>query len=145
MEIWISTDASLSQKPVQKLLIMAAPVQQQLAVAVIKQYPGPVQVARAVKVNVPGKHFPQLQSAEQKVGYEGTAVEFQERHTFQRHAKAWGAAHTGPGIRFSMCGGHRICMFSHSRVTLILWCTVDFNFSAVNTVSNPGGPAPILN
>ena len=41
----------------------------------IKQYPGQVQVTRAVKVNVPGKHFPQLQPAEQKQMYTGTAVE----------------------------------------------------------------------
>ena len=44
-----------------------------LGFEVIKQYPGPQQVQRAVKVNVPGKHFPQLQPAEQKVDYEGTA------------------------------------------------------------------------
>ena len=28
------------------------------------------------------------------------AMEFRERHVFQSHAKAWGQAHTGPGIRF---------------------------------------------
>jgi len=27
-------------------------------------------------------------------------MEFHERHVFQSHAKAWGQAHTGPGIRF---------------------------------------------
>ena len=32
--------------------------------------------------------------------YWGTAVEFRERQKFPRHAKAWGAEHTGPGIRF---------------------------------------------
>ena len=51
-------------------------------------------------VDVPGKHFPQLTGAEQNASYTGTAVEFTERHTFVRHGKAWGAAHTGPGIRF---------------------------------------------
>ena len=33
-----------------------------LGFEVIKQYPGPQQVQRAVKVNVPGKHFPQRRS-----------------------------------------------------------------------------------
>ena len=47
-------------------------------------------------VDVPGKHFPQLTGAEQNASYAGTAVEFTERHTFARHVKAWGAAHTGP-------------------------------------------------
>ena len=79
----------------------AAPGQQALAVEVIKQHAGPQQVRRAVKVNVPGKHFPGLQPAEQKVDYEGTAVDYAERHKFSQHAKAWGAAQTGPGIRFT--------------------------------------------
>ena len=70
-----------------------------LAVEVIKQYAGPVQVQRRVMVNVPGKHFPQLQAAEQAADYPGTAVEFKERHQFPLHRKAWGAAHTGPGMR----------------------------------------------
>ena len=43
---------------------------------VIKQYPGPLTVSRAVKVDVPGKHFPQLTGAEQNASYAGTAVEF---------------------------------------------------------------------
>ena len=72
--------------------------QRALSVDVIKQYPGPQQIKRAVKVNVPGKHFPGLQPAEQKVAYEGTAVDYAERHRFAQHLKAWGAAHTGPGI-----------------------------------------------
>ena len=71
-----------------------------LAVEVIKHYAGPVQVQRRVMVNVPGKHFPQLQAAEQAADYPGTAVEFKERHQFPLHRKAWGAAHTGPGMRF---------------------------------------------
>ena len=66
----------------------------------IKQYPGQQQVDRAVKVDVPGKHLPQLTPAEQKLDYEGTAVEHGQRHTFGLHRKAWGAAHTGEGIRF---------------------------------------------
>ena len=66
----------------------------------IKQYPGQQQVDRAVVVSVPGKHFTFLSAAQQKLSYDGTAVEYRERHIFERHAKAWGAAHTGPGIRF---------------------------------------------
>ena len=66
----------------------------------IKQYTGQQQVTRRVKVDVPGKHFTQLTAAEQALSYSGEAVEYKERHQFQRHAKAWGVAHTGPGIRF---------------------------------------------
>ena len=73
---------------------------QSMGMDVIKQYPGPLTVSRAVKVDVPGKHFPQLTGAEQNASYTGTAVEFTERYTFARHGKAWGAAHTGPSIRF---------------------------------------------
>ena len=44
----------------------------------IKQHPGPVQVTHAVKVDVPGKHFPcspkYLTAAEQLEFYPGTAV-----------------------------------------------------------------------
>ena len=36
---------------------------------VIKQYPGPLTVSRAVNVDVPGKHFPQLTGAEQNASY----------------------------------------------------------------------------
>lgn len=65
----------------------------------IKQYPGQQQVDRAVVVAVPGKHFPFLSADQQKVSYDGTAVEYRERHTFERyverHNKAWGVAHTG--------------------------------------------------
>jgi len=68
--------------------------------APIKQYPGQVQVTRAVKVQAPGKHFSGLTPAEQKVDYWVTAVEYRERYQFERHNKAWGSAHTGPGIRF---------------------------------------------
>ena len=67
--------------------------------APIRHHPGQIQVTRRVKVDVPGKHFPQLQPAEQAMAYPGTAVEYQERHVFPRHVKAWGAAHTGPGMR----------------------------------------------
>ena len=62
--------------------------------------PGQVQVTRCVKVKVPGKHFPGLSAAEQKLEYWVTAVEFREHYPFERHNKAWGPAHTGPGIRF---------------------------------------------
>ena len=70
----------------------AAQKQTELAVEVIKQFPGQQQVDRRVKVKVPGKFFPQLQSAEQAQFYEGEAVEFKHRHVFPRHLKAWGAA-----------------------------------------------------
>ena len=50
---------------------------------------------------MPGKHFPQLTPAEQANVYEAEAVEYDaERHKFTQHLKAWGAALTGPGIRF---------------------------------------------
>ena len=74
--------------------------QGQLEVERIRQYPGQVQVARRVKVRVPGKHFSGLTAAEQKQLFDGTAVEYIERHKFAQHLKAWGTAHTGPGIRF---------------------------------------------
>lgn len=67
---------------------------------VIKRHPGPQQVDRAVVVKLPGKHFPQLQAAEQAVFHDGQAVEYAERHKLSVHHKAWGGAHTGPGIRF---------------------------------------------
>ena len=63
-------------------------------VVVIKQHPGLQQVTRRVKVKVPGKHFPALQAAEQATDYWGQAVEYKERHSFPRHAKAWGVAHS---------------------------------------------------
>ena len=71
-----------------------------LDVEIIRQYPGPVQVARRVQLKVPGKHFPNLTAAEQKEFFDGTAVEYAERHKFAQHLKAWGVAHTGPEIRF---------------------------------------------
>jgi hypothetical protein len=71
-----------------------------LEVERIKQYAGLVQVTRAVKLSVPGKHFPALTPAEQKEFYSGTAVEYAERHKFERHYKAWGNAGIFPGIRF---------------------------------------------
>ena len=47
----------------------AATDQRQSAMVVehIRQFAGPPQVARSVKVQVPGKHFPGLSPAEQKV------------------------------------------------------------------------------
>lgn len=66
----------------------------------VKQHAGPTTVARCVKVMAPGKFFPGLVGAEIAADYEVTALEFQERHAFARHAKGWGAAHNGPGIRF---------------------------------------------
>ena len=73
---------------------------QSMGMDVIKQYPGPLTVSRAVKVDVPGKHFPQLTGVEQNVSYTGTAVEFTERHTFARHVKAWGALHAEARQRY---------------------------------------------
>ena len=98
-------------------------VQQALNVEVVKQYPGQQQVDRAVKVMIPGRHFPGLEAAEQRVDYEGTAVEYVQRHTFGRHLKAWGAAQTGPGIRF-VCTADAIDdpdNIGHW-TTLGLWC-----------------------
>jgi hypothetical protein len=99
-----------------------ATTQAALDVEIIKQHPGPVQVQRAVKVMVPGKHFPQLQPSEQKVDYEGTATEYADRHKFEKHGKAWGGAHTGPGIRF-VCMSDAIDDPDHRGfwTTLSLW------------------------
>ena len=83
----------------------AAQRQTSLVVEVVKQFPGQQQVDRRVKVQVPGKFFPTLQPSEQAQFYEGEAVEFKHRHTFQRHLKAWGAGHTGPGIRLRATSG----------------------------------------
>jgi hypothetical protein len=80
--------------------MMAQMAQSVIDVEIIKQYPGRQQVERKVKVQVPGKHFPSLTAAEQKQFFDGTAVEFCERHKFPQHNKGWGVAHTGPGIRF---------------------------------------------
>ena len=66
----------------------------------IKQYGGQLTVDRRVRVQAPGKHFTGLTPAEAKQHYWVVAVEFRERHPFERHARAWGQAHTGPGIRF---------------------------------------------
>ena len=74
------------------LAAMPATTQSALQVDVIKQYGGLVTIQRRVKVKVPGKHFPQLQPAGQRVEYEGEAIEFVERHVFPKHVKAWGAA-----------------------------------------------------
>ena len=56
--------------------------------------------ARRQEVKAPGKHFNGLTGAEAAADYWVVATEYTERHHFERHAKAWGAAHTGPGIRF---------------------------------------------
>ena len=52
---------------------------QSMGMDVIKQYPGPLTVSRAVKlaIKLPGKHSsPHLTGAEQNASYAGTAVEF---------------------------------------------------------------------
>ena len=94
---------------------------------VIKQYPGP-----AVPDSLEGRQashqepapgqalFPHLTGAEQNASYTGTAVEFTERHTFVRHGKAWGAAHTGPGIRF-ICDSDAIDDPDHKGFWTPLW------------------------
>ena len=56
-------------------------------VSAIKQHPGPQQVTRRVKVKVPGKHFPNLQAAEQAQSYWGEAVEHKERHGSRGHGR----------------------------------------------------------
>ena len=93
-----------------------------LQVEIVKQYPGQLQVTRRVKVLVPGKHFPNLEAAERRQEYSGEAVEFAERHSFQRHLQAWGAPHTGPGIRF-VCESDSIDDPDHKGfwTTLALW------------------------
>jgi hypothetical protein len=110
-------------------------------VTVIKQHPGAVQVTRRVKVNVPGKFFPGLQPSESAVDYEGTAVESAERHSFSRHVKGWGAAHTGPGIRF-ICRSDTIDDPDHRGfwTTLSLWNRWRHNTYA----DNPEGEKPYL-
>ena len=68
----------------------------------ITQYPGQLQVTRAVKVKAPrGKHFNGLTGAEAAADYWVVALEYAERHSFERHGhmKGWGAAHSGPGLR----------------------------------------------
>ena len=82
---------------------VAMAVQPELGFEVIKQHPGPVQVSRKVLVNVPGRHFsnpPGSRAAARVPGVPGTPIEYAERHRFERHARAWGAAHQGPGMRF---------------------------------------------
>ena len=48
-----------------------------------------------------------------------------ERHKFKAHHKAWGAAHTGPGVRF-ICTSDAVDDADHKGfwTTLALWCTV---------------------
>ena len=70
----------------------------------IKQYPGQLQVNRAVRVKAPGKFFNNLTAAERARDYLVGAVEYRERYAFERHPKAWGGAHTGPGIQFTAEG-----------------------------------------
>ena len=66
---------------------------------VIKQHAGEKQVERKVRVDVPGKHFPQLSPAEQASVYPGVAAEYSDRHDFPRH-RTWGAGGRLQGIRF---------------------------------------------
>ena len=53
----------------------------------IKQYPGQVQVTRAVKVQAPGKHFNNLTPTEAKQSYWVVATEHRERYNFEKHLK----------------------------------------------------------
>ena len=48
----------------------------QQTIETIKQHPGPQTAQRKVKVRCPGKFFPNLQPAEQRIDYEVEAVEF---------------------------------------------------------------------
>ena len=105
-------------------------VQNKMIVDVIKQHAGPVQVTRSVWVHVPGRHFPNLTAAEQAISYKGTAVEFKERHKFQRHLKAWGAEHTGPGMRF-ICESDAIDDPDHKG----FWTTPNLTYSVVHSVA----------
>ena len=70
-------------------------------VEVVRQYPGVQQVARKVKVNERPGQVLHVSAAigTQNQSYEATAVQYAERHDFDRH-RSWGAAHRGPGIRF---------------------------------------------
>ena len=73
---------------------------QSIGVAPITQHSGMATVQRRVVVNAPGKFFTGLTPSEQSASYSVEAIEYKERHSFGRHAKAWGAPHVGPGIRF---------------------------------------------
>ena len=42
--------------------------------------------------------------AEAKQSYWVVATEYRERYAFEKHVKAWGAAHKGPGIRLYLGG-----------------------------------------
>ena len=99
--------ASRSDRPIRSSMPTQLPmpspgkfVQDKMTVEVIKRYPGPTQVTRSVWLYVPGKEFPNRTPAEQSEFYKGTAVESKDKHKFPHHLKAWGAEHTGPGIRF---------------------------------------------
>ena len=52
----------------------------------------------------------------------GDGGEYKERHVFERHGKGWGAAHTGPGIRF-ICDSDAVDDADHKGfwTTLGLW------------------------
>ena len=81
-------------------------------VEVIKQHPGPVQVQRAVRVQVPGKHFPQLTPAEQRAYYWAVAVEHTRREAPLRAAcQGLGRSSHGAGntlyLRVGRAGGPR--------------------------------------
>ena len=92
--------------------------------APFKQYTGQIQVTRAVhRPRCPANTSTTSPRRRGSSGlYWATAVEFQERHSFERHVKAWGAAHTGPGIRF-VCTSDAIddpdhkgfCILVHAR------------------------------
>ena len=90
----------------------------------IKQYPGQIQVTRAVKVKAPGKHFTTTCEAQRPLLTTGRRrrMEYKERYGFELHAKAWGTAHTGPGIRF-ICDSDAVDDPDHKGfwATLALW------------------------
>ena len=53
---------------------------QSMGMDVIKQYPGPLTVSRAVKVDVPGKHFPQLTGADREGDHRALHAEVRQRY-----------------------------------------------------------------
>ena len=74
----------------------AAPAQantiEQTFGAPIKQYPGQVQVTRFVKVKVSAASTSTTSPGlRRRLTYWASAVEYQERHIFERHLKGWGA------------------------------------------------------
>ena len=73
---------------------MPTPTQSTLSVEAIKQHGGVVTAQRRVKVKVPGKHFPQLQSAETAVDYMRARPSSTRSATSSLHTRRPGARPT---------------------------------------------------